>query len=157
MNNHRRGACAFTLIELLVVIGLIGLLIGGVGFAFTDRSGSSLATAQQVVASLCGTARAQAALHQTDTRVLVYAERPPDGDPDKYLRLMQVYRADPADSETWVACSGAIYLPRAIYVVPPSVDSLIAPAMAWPDHGAIRGVLIRASGGIGFSNPGVSF
>ena len=104
---------AFTLIELLVVIGLIALLVGGIGMALGGRGtdGAALAAAQNTVASLVGATRAQAALHQTTARLLVYASQPPGGDADKYLRYLQVVRLEGGN---WVATGNAVTLPSPV-------------------------------------------
>jgi len=57
--NSRRRVSAFTLIELLIVVGLIALLVGAVGMALGGTGSTALASAQNSVASLAGTARAQ--------------------------------------------------------------------------------------------------
>jgi type II secretory pathway pseudopilin PulG len=126
------GAAAFTLLELLVVIGLIALLAGGLGFALSDTGGNSLATAQNTIASLAGTARAQAATHQGQARLYVYGLRPPNGDADKFLRLLQVFREEPAGSGNFTAVGDAVSLPRGVYVVPPSTTGLLASGVVWP-------------------------
>ncbi len=128
----RRFSSAFTLLELLVVVGLIALLAGGLGFALADAGGNSLATAQSTIASLVGSARAQAAVHQTSARVYVYGLRPPNGDAGKFLRLLQVFREEPAGSGTYQAVGDAVYLPRGVYVVPPSTTGLLASGIVWP-------------------------
>lgn len=127
-------ADAFTLIELLVVIGLIALLVGGLGVSLSHRTGGRLAAAQHTIQSLCGAARAQAAMYQTEARIVAYAEPPPTGDREKYLRLLLVYRAEPAGSETWIATGAPLYLPRGIYVLPENLDGLIAADAAWPSN-----------------------
>jgi prepilin-type N-terminal cleavage/methylation domain-containing protein len=132
---RRRLRRGFTLIELLMVVGLIGILAAGVAMALRDTGGSSLATGQTTLASLVGTARAQAAVNQTETRLLIYGTRPPAGEPEKFLRLLQVVRADPPGSNTWVPVGGAVYLPRGIYVVPTATTGLIAAGTrAWPTN-----------------------
>ncbi|MSU65559.1 MAG: prepilin-type N-terminal cleavage/methylation domain-containing protein [Opitutus sp.] len=127
--NHTR---AFTLLELLVVVGLITILVAGVGFALRDNAGSALTSAQNSIGSLLGQARAQAAVNQTEARLLIYAVRPPTGDAEKYLRLMQVFRAEPQGSTTWVAAGGPVYLPRGTYLVPPTTTGLLASGVVWP-------------------------
>lgn len=122
----------FTLVELLVAVGLIVLLAGGIGLALKDTGGSALATAQTTLATLVGTARAQAAVNQTRARLLVHASRPPSGDAEKYLRLLQVFREEPVASNTWIAVGTAVYLPRGVYVVPSSVSGLLASGTTWP-------------------------
>lgn len=129
----RRG---FTLIEVMVVIGLIVFLVGGVGFALRDTGGSALANAQNALASLVGQARAQAAVNQTEARLMIYAVRPPTGDGEKYLRLMQVFRAEPQGSTTWVPVGAPIYLPTGIYLVPASTSGLLASGVTWQPNPA---------------------
>src|SRR4051812_27827279 len=76
---------AFTLIELMVVIGLIILLVSGLSLSLGDTAGNSLGSAQTMIGSLVGSARAQAALNQTEARLIVYAACTPTGDTEKYL------------------------------------------------------------------------
>ncbi len=130
--TRTRSPAGFTLLELLVVVGLITLLAAGVGFALRDNAGSALTSAQNSLGSLLGQARAQAAVNQTEARLLIYAVRPPSGDAEKYLRLLQVFRAEPQGSTTWVAAGAPVYLPRGIYVVPPSTTGLLASGVVWP-------------------------
>ncbi|WP_414664386.1 Tfp pilus assembly protein FimT/FimU [Horticoccus sp. 23ND18S-11] len=125
---------AFTLIELMVVIGIIALVAVGLGRALTDTGGNSLATGQTTLAALVSTARAQAAVGQTETRLMVYATRPPAGDAEKFLRLLQVFRAEPQGSNTWVPVGAAVVLPRGIYVVPTSTAGLLAAGVTWPTN-----------------------
>ena len=127
-----RRSAAFTLIELLVVIGLIALLSGGVGLALRDTGANELANAQIVLATLVGTTRAQAAVLQTEARLLIHGTRPPAGDGEKFLRLLQVVTADPAGSGNWRAAGEPVFLPRGIYVVPDSTEGLVAPDVVWP-------------------------
>ncbi len=130
---RRRGA-AFTLIELLMVVGLIGVIAGGLALALGDSAGNSLATGQTLLSTMVGNARAQAAVNQTETRLLIYGARPPAGDAEKFLRLMQVVRAEPAGSQTWVAVGAPVALPRGIYVVPPSTTGLLVQGVVWPSN-----------------------
>lgn len=111
----------FTLIELLVVVGLIVIFTAGFALALSGRGGegAALTNAQSLVSSLVGATRAQAALHQTTARLLVYAQQPPAGDANKYLRFLQVVRLD-ADGRTWVAAGDPVLLPLPVCVVPPS-------------------------------------
>ncbi len=125
---------AFTLIELMVVIGLIILLVSGLSLSLGNTAGNSLASAQNMVASLVGTARAQAAVNQTQARVVIYAARPPSGDADKYLRLLQVFVANPEGSRTWQAVGSPVYLPRGVYVVPQATAGLVAAGVVWPSN-----------------------
>jgi len=114
--------CGFTLIELLTVIGIMLLLFGGIGLAIAGRGGegAALANGQSILASLVGATRAQAALHQTTARLIVYAQLPPSGDSNKYLRSLQVVRLETlANGSTgWVAAGNFVTLPAPICVVP---------------------------------------
>lgn len=123
---------AFSLIEVMVVVGLIAVILGGFGFALRDSAGSSLVSAQNTLASLIGQARAQAAVNQTEARVFFYNLRPPGGDTEKYLRLCQVFIANPQGSTTsWVPVGSPVYLPRGVYLVPNSTTGLLATGVTW--------------------------
>ena len=132
--SSRHGG--FTLIEIMSVIGLIVILIGAFGFALRDNAGSSLTSAQNTLGALVGQTRAQAAVHQTEARLLVYAVRPPTGDPEKYLRLLQVFIASPQGSTTWVPVGSPVYLPRGTYFVPTATTGLLAAGVTWPTNPA---------------------
>jgi len=123
---------AFTLLELMIAVGLIALLVGGLGYALGDTGSRSLANAQRELAGLVDTTRAQAALHATEARLCVYNTPPPGGDAQKYLRLLQVFRKEPAGSTTWIAVGAPLYLPRGVYLVPPTTTGLIAAGVIWP-------------------------
>lgn len=128
----------FTLIELLAVVSIIAIVALGLGLALNDNSGSSLASAQTTLATLMGQARAQAALHQTEARLMIYAVRPPSGDPEKYLRLLQVFlnTATTSGSQTWTPVGNPVSLPRGVFVVPQSTTGLLAAGVAWPSNPA---------------------
>ena len=134
---------AFTLLELLIVVGLIGVLAGGVSLALGDSSGRSLATAQQQLASLVGQARANAAIGQTETRLLFYGNPPPVGDATRFLRQVQLVRAVTPGSATttWEPIGPALTLPRGIYLVPPTTAGFIAAGVVWPTNPAPRSTL----------------
>lgn len=112
------------MVELLVVVGLIVLLagIGALALAGRGSEGAALKNAQSLVVGLVGTARAQAALHQTTARLIVYAQMPPTGDAGKYLRSLQVVRQDTLanGSQVWVAVGDPVTLPTPVCVVPPN-------------------------------------
>jgi type II secretory pathway pseudopilin PulG len=137
---------AFTLIELMVVVGLIMLMVGGLSLSLGDTGGNSLASAQKMIGSLVGSARAQAAVNQTEARVLVYGTRPPSGDSDKFLRLLQVFIANPEGSNTWVPVGSPVYLPRGLYVVPTSTAGLLASGVIWPTNPAPLSTLGTTTG-----------
>jgi type II secretory pathway pseudopilin PulG len=121
--GHRRSG-AFTLLELLVVIGIIVLLLAVSGIAVAGRAGegAALANAQTMLTGLINTTRAQAAVHQTRARLVVYAQQPPGANADsaKYLRSLVVVREDPVDSGRYVAVGDAVTLPSPVCIVPPS-------------------------------------
>ncbi len=129
-------ARAFTLLELLVVVGLIALLAAGFGIALGDTGGNALASAQTTLATMVGSARAQAAVHQTEAVLAIYATRPPTGEPEKYLRLLQVFRNSTpgAARPTWIPAGSPAVLPRGVYVVPPSTAGLLASGVTWPSN-----------------------
>lgn len=131
---RHRHLSGFTLIELMIVIGLIILLVSGLSLSLGDTAGNSLASAQNMVSSLVSTARAQAAVNQTEARVVIYATRPPSGDADKYLRLLQVFVAAPEGSKTWQAVGSPMYLPRGVYLVPQATAGLLAAGVVWPSN-----------------------
>jgi len=122
----RRRAGGFTLIELLMVAALVVVLVGAFAMSLggRGREGAALASAQNLVAGLVGSARAQAALHQTVARLVVQAE-PADGSGPRapgYLRTLQVVRAasDAPSGPRWVATAMPVTLPEAVRVVPPA-------------------------------------
>lgn len=128
----------------MVVIGVIVILLGGVGMAIAGRggSGAALANAQSLVAGLLGTARAQAVLHQTEARLLIYAQMPATGNRDntRYLRALQVVRQETLANGTtaWVAVGDSVLLPEPICVVPPAPvpTNHIAPGVTWNNNAA---------------------
>ncbi len=140
---------AFTLVELLVVIGLIALLVGGFSLALGDTGATSLATAQNTLASLVGTARAQAAVKQTEARLLVYATRPPGGDTEKYLRCLRVVIANTPGSTgtgaTWTAVGAPVSLPRGVCLVPSTTTGLLAAGVIWPSNPSPNSTLLAAA------------
>jgi type II secretory pathway pseudopilin PulG len=121
-----RSPRAFTLVELLVVIGMIIILVGGAALALGGRGGEGVAltNAQSLVAGLVGATRAQAALHQTRARLIIYAQMPPGANADaaKYLRALQIVREETLATGTtiWVASGDPVTLPTPICVVPPA-------------------------------------
>lgn len=134
------------------MVGLIALLAGGFGLALGDSGGNSLATAQTTLATMVGSARAQAAVHQTETILAIYGTRPPGGDPDKFLRLIQVFRNNrpgvtPAQ---WVPAGSPVSLPRGVYVVPTSTAGLLAAGVVWPSNPPLTSTL---RGPIGLAQP----
>lgn len=160
-----RLAAGFTLVEILVVIGLIVILVGGIAIALGGRGGegAALANAQSLVAGLVGTTRAQAALHQTEARLVVYAQIPPapTADAAKYLRSLQVVRREtlPSGVEIWVAAGDPVTLPTPICVVPPApvpANHLRLPAGQTWNNNAATGPVSTLMLGTGFNYRGQS-
>jgi type II secretory pathway pseudopilin PulG len=120
------SSAGFTLIELLVVVGMIVILVGAVAMALAGRGGegAALTNSQSILSGMVQSARAQAALRQTKTRLLVYAQIPPGAnvDSNKYLRALQIVREEPLTNgnTTWVATGDFVILPAQVCVVPPS-------------------------------------
>ena len=141
----RAPARGFTLIEMMVVVGLIVILVGTIAFAFRGRGGEgvALANAQTLVNGLVGATRAQAALHQTRARLVVYAQMPPAGDASKYLRSLVIVREDPSSpnpaSPIWVAVGDPVTLPAPVCVVPtaPVPTSHLRSGVTWNNNVAM--------------------
>ncbi len=108
---------AFTLIELLVVIGLIAVLAGGIGLAFSggDKA-NALQGAQGTLQSMVSAVRGQAALAGKDAALFVNVTNTPAVDPERYLRSFVV--AVKNDSGQWEVTGDEITLPSGIYLVP---------------------------------------
>ena len=112
-----RRISAFTLIELLVVVAVIALMVGVFGMALRDGGdpSTSLQSAQGTIASLLSSARGQAALKGQTAALFVNYQ---SSNADRYLRYCVV--ATTSDNVTWTAVNEGYYLPKGIYVVPPS-------------------------------------
>lgn len=110
-----RPAAAFTLIELLVVISIIAVLAAGVGLALRGNNPeSSLRSAQGLMVGALSSARGQAALAQTETRLVLQAD---SGDAN-FLRSIRVVAKEASDT-TWKQVGNEIILPEGVYVIPP--------------------------------------
>ena len=137
--NRKR---AFTLIELLVVVSiiLIGtslLFVGGGG----GGDGVKLSSAQRIVSSIAQGARGQAILKGATTRLIIYSENNPAGDPEKWLRyfgVVYLQADDPTtagiDESGWVATTQGTYLPVGIYF-DPTTSATIGDSN-WPEAAA---------------------
>ncbi|MEX2044754.1 MAG: type II secretion system protein, partial [Opitutus sp.] len=128
----------FTLLELLMVVAVIAILAGTVGLALGGRGGGggSLSTAQNIVAGLVGTTRAEAALHQTNARLIVHAQPPPTGSAARYLRVLQVVREEPFGSDAYVAVGDPVALPEPVCIVPVAAVPAdhLGQGVIWPTH-----------------------
>ena len=118
MKKHTGIPCrAFTLVELLAVIGIIAVMATVIGVSLGGGNNTaSLGTSQRIAAGIFQSARSNAVLKQTETKVLIYGDNGGDTDPGKYLRFMQVvYKNDDGD---WVAANTGTYLPQGVYYIP---------------------------------------
>lgn len=120
------GVCrrkAFTLIELLVVIGLIAVLAGGIGLAFSggDKA-NALQGAQGTLQSLASAVRGQAALSGGDAALFVNFDEDANYDTNKYLRSFVIARQ--LQDNSWELVGDEIALPAGIYLVPRSTGGL---------------------------------
>jgi prepilin-type N-terminal cleavage/methylation domain-containing protein len=108
---------AFTLIELLVVIGIIAAIASGVGIALRGNNPeATLRSAQGLALGALSSARGQAALTQTNARIIIQADR---NEPN-FLRSIRIVVPDLVTPGNWKQVGGEIVLPQNIYVVPPS-------------------------------------
>lgn len=106
---------AFTLIELLVVIGIIAILAAGIGVALRGNNpDASLRGAQGLISGVLSGARGQAALTQSNARIIVQA----DSTRDDFLRSIRVVIPDPANTAQWKQVGAEVILPPNVYVVP---------------------------------------
>lgn len=119
---RKRAARAFTLIELLVVIGLIAVLAGGLGLAFSggDKA-NALQGAQGTLQSLVSAVRGQAALSGTEAGLFVNVTNSTNFDSERFLRSFVI--ATENSSGQWEVVGDEIQLPAGIYLVPSSSGS----------------------------------
>jgi len=119
----------FTLIELLVVIGIIAVMVGGFGLAMKDsgNSTSGLQAAQSTLASLLSSVRGQAVLKGGTAALFVsYDNATSPASKERYLRYCVVATTtdNPATTtSTWTTVNEGYYLPRGVYIVPPSAPT----------------------------------
>lgn len=117
LHGASRATQAFTLIELLVVIGIIAVLASGVGLALRGNNPeASLRAAQGLAVGALSSARGQAALTQSNARIIVQA----DSNDLNFLRSIRIVVPDSATPGSWKQVGGEIILPENVYVVPPT-------------------------------------
>ncbi|MEX2381213.1 MAG: prepilin-type N-terminal cleavage/methylation domain-containing protein [Opitutales bacterium] len=133
-NAFRRG---FTLIEILVVVGVIAVFAAGIGMALRGGDQTTgLDSAQRTMVSLLKVTRGQAALNQTEARLIINID---PNDPSRYLRFVGVVVRDvddygnPLEPARWVPANDGVTLPRGVYVVPPR-DMAVPPGMISPSN-----------------------
>ena len=121
---------AFTLIELLVVIALIGVLVGGIGFAMLGGGGGGIQNTERVLqgillsarteaSSASGTATFPALVPGRNASSLLLINND-SGDLENYLREMHIvtWGTDVVGNDGWMSFRGASYLPAGVYVHP---------------------------------------
>jgi type II secretory pathway pseudopilin PulG len=127
---NRSAPKAFTLLELLVVIGLVA---GMTFFLFGGLTGGgrtmALQSAQATVANLFTAARTKAPATNRKTRLLINVD---PAQPERYLRylVLQVARQAGSSPTDWDTVQTAV-LPPDTYVVPSSLNGLVANAADW--------------------------
>jgi prepilin-type N-terminal cleavage/methylation domain-containing protein len=112
---------AFTLIELLIVIAIIGILSVAI-VTIKPGEGIDITSAEHIASSMAKSARAEAILRNTQTRLIIYNQHPKNnGELDKYLRYMGIVYLQEQNTNTnnaqqkWVAACNGIYLPNGVY------------------------------------------
>ena len=115
---------ALTLIELLVVIGIVAALAAGIGLALRDNNPSSaLRAAQGLTVSALSSARGQAALTQSNAKLIVQADKTKE----TFLRAIRVVTSSDGGAN-WNQVGGEIVLPNGVYIVPNGTVDGLTPA-----------------------------
>lgn len=114
-------------------MAIIGIFLGGVGLALV-RGGdaASMRSGHRTLVTMVNAARGQAALKQTESRLLIHADAE---NPDRFLRFfaIQVRTFDQyGNPGAWRSINDGNYLPRGIYVVPPRNLDPAPPAGTMP-------------------------
>ena len=121
---------AFTLVELLVVIAIIGVLVGSLA-AVLRPSGRApaLQAAQATLSGFVAAARAQAALDNTTSTIVIWSDR---DNPETYLRRAAVaVRVDTNNdglADSYTIKGEPVDLPRGIFFVPQDNNGTNLPA-----------------------------
>jgi len=124
-----RQSRGFTLIELLAVVALIAVFSGVLGLALRHPGEAVvLQAAQGTLASLCSATRGQAALTQQNARLVIVVD---PADPESHLRYLEIVHEEAAGSGQWRAEGGGVFLPRGVYLVPPS-PAAVPGNPTWP-------------------------
>jgi hypothetical protein len=76
--------------------------------------------------------------------------------------LIQVVRAEPQGSQTWLPVGSAVTLPRGVYVVPPTTTGLLAAGVIWPSNPPLLSTLAGPFNpaqptGTPFGTPGTAY
>lgn len=115
MKHRLKG---FTLIELLIVLGLIMVAASFIVVSTSNNDGVALKSSQRILSSIAQGARGQAILKHSPSRLIIYADKGPNRDEDKYLRFFGIITQDPSDPKKWIAGTKGTYLPKGIYFMP---------------------------------------
>ena len=126
LRSNTNKLAAFTLVELLVVISIILIASSIIFIGGSGGDGAKLSSSQRIVSGIAQGARGQAILKNAPTRLIIYSDNNPGGDPEKYLRYFGIvyYRENATDEngdplpDGWLAATQGTYLPDGIYFDP---------------------------------------
>ena len=108
----------YTLIEILVVMGLMTIAFSFVVINTANKDSASLSSSQRILSAVAQGARGQAIMKQSPSRLIIYADKSNNSDPDKYLRYFGIIFQDPKHPRKWLAGTEGIYLPKGIFFMP---------------------------------------
>ena len=114
----RNYSKAFTLVELLIVLSLVMVASSVIVLSTGSGDGVSLKSSQRIISSVAQGARGQAILKQAKSRLIIYADRSPRSEEEKYLRFVGIITQDENDPKKWVAATKGTRLPKGIYFNP---------------------------------------
>ena len=126
--KYNRG---FTLVELLIVLSLVMVASSVVVLSTGSGDGVSLKSSQRIVSSVAQGARGQAILKQAKSRLIIYADRGPSSEEDKYLRFVGIITQDEKSPGKWVSATKGTRLPKGIYFNPKLSEFISAPNSPW--------------------------